>query len=278
LTAAAAISVAAVGALLTPAGGALLALSIAEIGFDLTAWGVMSEVLGVATDAVFNHEQVENPFIREGTALLASLLLPNPAILAKNAAKGVAGITAETVVEKAAAKTEASQAKAAREAARKQLAKEDARLPGFLDRLGLDAMPQTSEELKAVYRKVARQHHPDLGGDKEVMAEVNRAFEVLSRRVENPKALIQDAEMAAERAKVAKAKARAAKKALSILKKPKEVQKLLKVLGLNELPTNPAQLQKAFERALFRVHMDGVDPKAVAQLKRAHEVLSYLFK
>jgi curved DNA-binding protein CbpA len=36
---------------------------------------------------------------------------------------------------------------------------------------------QTVEEVKATYRKLAREHHPDLGGDAEVMKTVNNQYE-----------------------------------------------------------------------------------------------------
>ena len=35
----------------------------------------------------------------------------------------------------------------------------------------------TVEEIKAEFRKLARQHHPDLGGDEETMKAVNNAYE-----------------------------------------------------------------------------------------------------
>lgn len=37
-----------------------------------------------------------------------------------------------------------------------------------------------SEQIKAAYHTLAKKHHPDAGGDVEVMAAVNRAYEVLS--------------------------------------------------------------------------------------------------
>lgn len=37
-----------------------------------------------------------------------------------------------------------------------------------------------TEEVKRAYRRKAREHHPDAGGDAEVFKEVTRAYEVLS--------------------------------------------------------------------------------------------------
>ena len=37
-----------------------------------------------------------------------------------------------------------------------------------------DAKP---EEIKAAYRKLAAEHHPDKGGDQARMAEINKAYE-----------------------------------------------------------------------------------------------------
>lgn len=38
--------------------------------------------------------------------------------------------------------------------------------------------PCTADEVKAAYRKQARRHHPDLGGDEEMMKAVNQAYEM----------------------------------------------------------------------------------------------------
>lgn len=37
-------------------------------------------------------------------------------------------------------------------------------------------------DVLVAYRRLAREHHPDLGGTKEAMQKVNAAFEVLERR------------------------------------------------------------------------------------------------
>ena len=38
----------------------------------------------------------------------------------------------------------------------------------------------SSDEIKKAYRKLASQHHPDKGGDKNKFQEVQAAYEVLS--------------------------------------------------------------------------------------------------
>ena len=45
--------------------------------------------------------------------------------------------------------------------------------------------PETLEELKALYRKLAMKHHPDLGGDTEAMKAVNNEYDLLFDRVKN---------------------------------------------------------------------------------------------
>jgi curved DNA-binding protein CbpA len=40
-------------------------------------------------------------------------------------------------------------------------------------------IPETLEELKAFYRKLAMMHHPDVGGDVEVMKAVNNEYDML---------------------------------------------------------------------------------------------------
>ena len=40
-------------------------------------------------------------------------------------------------------------------------------------------VPETLEELKALYRKLAMQHHPDRGGDTVVMQAINAEYDVL---------------------------------------------------------------------------------------------------
>ena len=38
----------------------------------------------------------------------------------------------------------------------------------------------TADEIKKAFRKLARKHHPDAGGDEEKFKEINEAYEVLS--------------------------------------------------------------------------------------------------
>ena len=45
--------------------------------------------------------------------------------------------------------------------------------------------PQTLEELKAMYRKLAVKHHPDRGGDVEVMKAVNNEYDELFTRLKD---------------------------------------------------------------------------------------------
>jgi curved DNA-binding protein CbpA len=45
-------------------------------------------------------------------------------------------------------------------------------------RLGL-TWPFSEDELDAAYRKLARVHHPDVGGDDKAMAEANEAYRYL---------------------------------------------------------------------------------------------------
>ena len=46
-------------------------------------------------------------------------------------------------------------------------------------------MPETLEELKAMYRKLAMLHHPDRGGNAEIMKEVNGEYDVLFPLLKN---------------------------------------------------------------------------------------------
>lgn len=50
-----------------------------------------------------------------------------------------------------------------------------------LNILGLSRDGLTSDKLKNVYRKLAKLHHPDTGGDAATMAKINRAYDVLSK-------------------------------------------------------------------------------------------------
>lgn len=49
----------------------------------------------------------------------------------------------------------------------------------FYDILGV-AKTASEAEIKKAYRKLAHQHHPDKGGDKEKFQEINEAYQVLS--------------------------------------------------------------------------------------------------
>ena len=45
--------------------------------------------------------------------------------------------------------------------------------------------PSTLEELKAMYKRLAMQHHPDLGGSTEAMQAINTEYESLFSRLKN---------------------------------------------------------------------------------------------
>lgn len=45
--------------------------------------------------------------------------------------------------------------------------------------------PATLEELKAMYKRLAMQNHPDLGGSTETMQEINTEYETLFARLKN---------------------------------------------------------------------------------------------
>jgi curved DNA-binding protein CbpA len=48
-----------------------------------------------------------------------------------------------------------------------------------------DPAPVTAEELKAAYRKLAMQHHPDRGGDTETMQAINNEYDSLWGRLKD---------------------------------------------------------------------------------------------
>ena len=51
--------------------------------------------------------------------------------------------------------------------------------PDYYKTLGV-SRTATPEEIKKAYRKLARKHHPDAGGDEAKFKEINEAYEVLS--------------------------------------------------------------------------------------------------
>ena len=51
--------------------------------------------------------------------------------------------------------------------------------PDYYKMLGV-ARDATPEQIKKAYRKLAREYHPDAGGDEEKFKDVNEAYEVLS--------------------------------------------------------------------------------------------------
>jgi len=54
-----------------------------------------------------------------------------------------------------------------------------------LDALGLTEMPETLSELKKTFRKLAKTHHPDLGGDINEFRFVEGAYRLLTRHFES---------------------------------------------------------------------------------------------
>ena len=51
--------------------------------------------------------------------------------------------------------------------------------PDYYKTLGV-SKNATAEEIKKAYRKLARENHPDVGGDEEKLKDINEAYEVLS--------------------------------------------------------------------------------------------------
>lgn len=51
---------------------------------------------------------------------------------------------------------------------------------------------QTVEEVKALYRKLARQHHPDLGGDAETMKRLNNEYERVLKKFDGEESIGTD--------------------------------------------------------------------------------------
>ena len=51
--------------------------------------------------------------------------------------------------------------------------------PDYYKTLGV-SRNATEDEIKKAYRKLARTHHPDAGGDEAKFKEINEAYEVLS--------------------------------------------------------------------------------------------------
>ena len=48
-----------------------------------------------------------------------------------------------------------------------------------------DPLPETQEQLKKMYRKLAMQYHPDCGGEEEAMKQINAEYEILFGQVGN---------------------------------------------------------------------------------------------
>ncbi|MDU5613192.1 MAG: DnaJ domain-containing protein, partial [Slackia sp.] len=54
-----------------------------------------------------------------------------------------------------------------------------AQTPDYYKTLGV-ARSATQDEIKKAFRKLARTHHPDAGGDETRFKQINEAYEVLS--------------------------------------------------------------------------------------------------
>ncbi|MDR0325403.1 MAG: molecular chaperone DnaJ [Oscillospiraceae bacterium] len=48
-----------------------------------------------------------------------------------------------------------------------------------------DPKPETLEDLKSQYRKLAFEHHPDRGGSEDAMKQINNEYDLLFERVKN---------------------------------------------------------------------------------------------
>jgi DnaJ-class molecular chaperone len=68
---------------------------------------------------------------------------------------------------------------------RQQRAREIARKSGMNLKCAYDILcldyPCSADDIKSAYRRMARVHHPDLGGDEEAMKDVNVAYELAMR-------------------------------------------------------------------------------------------------
>lgn len=54
----------------------------------------------------------------------------------------------------------------------------------------------TKKELKVHYHDLAKKMHPDCGGNKETMAQINQAYEILKKYMEDFKFTFSDEEIA----------------------------------------------------------------------------------
>ncbi len=64
-----------------------------------------------------------------------------------------------------------------------------------LETLSLPVL-STKEELKTTYHRLAKKLHPDCGGSKEEMANVNQAYNILKNYMENFKFTFSEEEIA----------------------------------------------------------------------------------
>lgn len=92
------------------------------------------------------------------------------------------GASQRTTARPQGARTDQERQFRARQAARKS----GMNLKCAYDILCID-YPCSADEIKSAYRQMARLHHPDLGGDEEVMKDVNVAYELAMRFCSGPR-------------------------------------------------------------------------------------------
>lgn len=64
--------------------------------------------------------------------------------------------------------------------AHKTTSASSSRVQKALQTLGLPVNCNDAEKIKEAYRKLAKQHHPDAGGDAKTMARINEAYQIAS--------------------------------------------------------------------------------------------------
>lgn len=83
---------------------------------------------------------------------------------------------------------------------------------------------ETIEELKKEYRKLVKVHHPDCGGDTEIMKELNAAYESIYEKLENSTYYANDFEEKKERRKATSEEIKAFMHIIQSLAKYKNIE------------------------------------------------------